>query len=185
MNNLQELFVDQLRDVYSAERQLTKALPKMAKAATSPNLRNAFQTHLEQTKEHVARVERVFEELGEKPGRKTCEAMEGLVEEGSELIEEGAAPEVLDAGLIAAAQRVEHYEIAAYGTLRSYARLLGHKNAAKVFDTTLKEEEKTDQLLTNLADGEINSKAVVPSDGEAGSAGAAKPRRTQRRKATV
>ena len=180
MQNLHELFIDQLKDVHNAEKQLTKALPKMAKAAHSPHLRNAFETHLEQTKEHVARIEAVFEELGEKPGRKTCAAMEGLVEEGSEMIEEDAPPAVLDAGLIAAAQRVEHYEIAAYGTLRSFAKSLGHASAMALLERTLKEEQETDQLLTDLAESEINAQALsVEGEGEDG---ASKPGR--HRKAT-
>ncbi|MFO0889352.1 MAG: ferritin-like domain-containing protein [Isosphaeraceae bacterium] len=160
MQSLNELFIDQLRDVHNAEKQLTKALPKMAKAASSPNLRAAFQEHLEQTKEHISRLEKVFEELGIKVGRKTCAAMEGLVAEGKEIIEEEPAPEVLDAGLIAAAQRVEHYEIAAYGTLRSFAQTLGHAGAARVFEQTLKEERDTDEKLTSLAESEINPRAV-------------------------
>src|SRR5438270_848683 len=127
MKNLHELFIDQLRDVHSAERQLVKALPRMAKAATTPAIRKAFQDHLAVTREQVERLEAVFEQVGARPSRKRCAAMEGLVQEGEELIEQSPPPEVLDAGLIAAAQRVEHYEIAAYGTLRSYAMTLGHK----------------------------------------------------------
>lgn len=160
MQSLNELFIDQLKDVHSAEKQLTKALPKMAKAASSPNLRAAFQLHLDQTKEHVSRLQAVFEELGVKPGRKVCAAMEGLVKEGSELIEESPASEILDAGLIAAAQRVEHYEIAAYGTLRSFAQTLGHKKAARLFEMTLQEEKETDEKLTTLAEGEVNPRAL-------------------------
>jgi len=169
VQSLSELFIDQLKDVYSAERQLTKALPKMAKAASSPNLRTAFQAHLEQTKEHVSRLESVFERLGVKAGRKVCAAMEGLVQEGSEIIEEAPAPEILDAGLIAAAQRVEHYEIAAYGTLRSFAQTLGHREAARVFEKTLQEEKETDEKLTTLAEGEINPRAL--QEGQAASKG--------------
>lgn len=160
MQSLNELFIDQLKDVHSAEKQLTKALPKMAKAASSPNLRDAFKMHLDQTKEHVSRLLAVFEELGVKPGRKVCAAMEGLVKEGSELIEEEPAAEILDAGLIAAAQRVEHYEIAAYGTLRSFARALGHQKAAKLFELTLNEEKEADEKLTTLAEGEVNPRAL-------------------------
>ena len=166
MKNLQELFVDQLKDVHNAEKQLVKALPRMAKAATTAALRKAFEDHLAVTREQVARLDAVFEEVGARPGRKKCAAMEGLVQEGEELIAEEPAPEVLDAGLIAAAQRVEHYEIAAYGTLRSYAKVLGHKNAAKLLEKTLKEEEATDQLLSNLAEGGINEKAVSPPEEE-------------------
>jgi ferritin-like metal-binding protein YciE len=164
MKNLQELFVDQLQDVHNAEKQLVKALPRMAKAATTTALRKAFEDHLAVTKEQVARLDSVFEEVGARPGRKKCAAMEGLVQEGQELIAEEPAPEVLDAGLIAAAQRVEHYEIAAYGTLRSYAKVLGHKNAAKLLEKTLKEEEETDKRLTELAEGGVNEKAVSPPE---------------------
>lgn len=166
MKNLQELFVEQLKDVHNAERQLVKALLKMAKAATSSSLRGAFEDHLAMTKEQVARLDAVFEEVGARPGRKKCAAMEGLVQEGQELIDEKPAPAVLDAGLIAAAQRVEHYEIAAYGTLRSYAKLLGHKNAVKLLEKTLKEEVDADQRLSDLAEGGVNQKAVSPADGE-------------------
>jgi ferritin-like metal-binding protein YciE len=166
MKNLQELFVDQLKDVHNAEKQLIKALPRMAKAATTAALRKAFEDHLAVTREQVARLDAVFEEVGARPGRKKCAAMEGLVQEGEELIAEQPAREVLDAGLIAAAQRVEHYEIAAYGTLRSYAKVLGHKNAVKLLEKTLKEEEATDQLLSNLAEGGINEKAVSPPEEE-------------------
>src|SRR4051794_31843171 len=166
MKNLQELFVDQLKDVHNAEKQLVRALPRMAKAATTAALRKAFEDHLAVTREQVARLDAVFEEVGARPGRKKCAAMEGLVQEGEELIAEAPAPAVLDAGLIAAAQRVEHYEIAAYGTLRSYAKVLGHKNAVKLLEKTLKEEEATDQLLSNLAEGGINEKAVSPPEDE-------------------
>lgn len=166
MDNLQELFVEQLKDVYSAEKQLTKALPKLAKASHSEELKEAFTNHLEETKEHVVRLETIFKELGEKPGGKTCAAMEGLVKEGQELLEEDAVPEVLDAGLIAAAQRVEHYEIAAYGTLRSFARTLGCKNIVKILEKTLSEEEKADKLLSTIAESEVNQLAVSPEGAE-------------------
>lgn len=168
MKNLQELFVEQLKDVYSAEKQLTKALPKMAKAAHSPDLRSAFEEHLAVTEEHVARLETIFEELEEKPGRKKCAAMEGLIKEGAELIEEKPAPEVLDAGLIAAAQRVEHYEIAAYGTLKAFAQTLGHAKAQELVESTLQEEEEADSLLSRLAESGINEQAMNPETAEAG-----------------
>ena len=164
MKNLQELFVDQLKDVYSAEKQLLKSLPRMAKAATAAKLRKAFEDHLASTREQVERLDAVFEQVGGRPGRKTCAAMEGLVREGQELIEQSPPAEVLDAGLIAAAQRVEHYEIAAYGTLRSYAQTLGHKGAVKLLEKTLKEEEATDKLLSELAEGGVNRDAVEPAD---------------------
>ena len=154
---LKELYIDELRDIYNAENQLVKALPKMAKAATSDELRAGFEEHLEQTKGHVARLEKIFENLGEKPTGKKCKGMEGLVEEGQEMIEEQEG-ETLDAGLISAAQRVEHYEIAAYGCVRTYANLLGETDAAKLLEHTLEEEKETDRKLTKLAE-KINVEA--------------------------
>jgi ferritin-like metal-binding protein YciE len=159
LENLNDLLIDQLKDIYNAESQLTKALPKMAKAATNPELRQAFQKHLAQTEEHVRRLEQVFESLDEKPKGKTCHAMKGLVEEGAEAIKADAEANVKDAALIAAAQRVEHYEIAAYGTVRAYARQLGHKSAAQLLDRTLQEEGDTDKLLTKIAESHINKMA--------------------------
>lgn len=164
MKDLQELFVDQLRDVHSAERQLIRALPRMAKAATAAALSKAFEDHLAVTREQVERLDAVFEEVGARPGRKKCAAMEKLVQEGQELIGQPPPPEVLDAGLIAAAQRVEHEEIAAYGTLRSFARTLGHKGAVKLLDKSLKEEEASDKLLSELAEGGVNRNAAEPTD---------------------
>lgn len=158
MEDLKDLFVDELKDIYSAENQITKALPKMAKTAKSPDLKKGFELHLEQTKGQIARLERIFEELGESPKGKKCHGMEGLLEEGKELMGEDAEPEVMDAGLISAAQRVEHYEIAAYGTVKTYAELLGMSKAAKLLDETLTEEKDTDQKLTGLA-GKINVQA--------------------------
>lgn len=158
-NALKELYIDELRDIYNAENQLTKALPKMAKAATSDDLRAGFEGHLEQTKGHVERLERIFKELGEKPTGKKCKGMEGLVKEGEEMIkEEELEGEALDAGLISAAQRVEHYEIAAYGCVRTYAKLLGQDDAAELLEQTLGEEKETDQKLTMLAEN-INVEA--------------------------
>lgn len=155
---LKELYVDELRDLYNAENQLTKALPKMAKAATSDELRAGFEEHLEQTKGHVERLQEIFKELGEKPTGKKCKGMEGLVEEGEEMIEEQEG-DALDAGLISAAQRVEHYEIAAYGSVRTYANLLGEEDAAELLEQTLTEEKQTDQKLTKLAE-KINVRAA-------------------------
>src|SRR5579871_2787626 len=144
-NALRELYIDELRDIYSAENQLTKALPKLAKASTSDELRAGFEEHLEQTREHIRRLDEIFAELGEKPTGKKCKGMEGLIEEGKEMIEEDELQEeVLDAGLISAAQRVEHYEIAAYGCVRTYATLLGDENAVTLLEQTLKEEKDTD-----------------------------------------
>jgi ferritin-like metal-binding protein YciE len=160
MESLQDLFVDQLRDLYNAENQLVKALPKMAKAATTPQLAQAFEDHLEETKGHVARIEQIFERLGGSPKGKKCKAMEGLVEEGKEMIEADATPEVLDAGLIAAAQRVEHYEMAGYGCVRTYAKLLGDEQSAKLLQKTLEEEEAADEKLNNLAEKVINVQAT-------------------------
>ena len=160
MDTLQEMFIDELKDVLSAEKQLTKALPKMAKAATDPKLKTAFEDHLEQTKGHIERLEQVFEIVEKKPIAKTCKAMQGLVEEGSEIIEEDMSEEVKDAALIAAAQKVEHYEIATYGTLATWAKLLGMKNAEKLLRMTLKEEGDTDHKLTQLAESGINVAAA-------------------------
>jgi ferritin-like metal-binding protein YciE len=160
LDSLQKLYVEELKDLYSAENQILKALPKMAKAATSPELQSAFKQHLEETKGQVQRLEQIFEALGKSPKGKTCKAMEGLVEEGAELMGEDADPEVLDAGLIAAAQRVEHYEIAGYGTVRTYAQLLGHQEAADLLQQTLDEEGLTDKKLTQLAETLINAQAV-------------------------
>jgi len=157
-NALKDLYIDELRDLYNAENQLTKALPKMAEAATSEELQAGFEEHLEQTRGHVERLEKIFEELGEKPTGKKCKGMEGLIEEGKEMIEEEDEVETLDAGLISAAQRVEHYEIAAYGCVRTYANLLGEDDAVKLLEQTLKEEKETDQKLTMLAE-KINVEA--------------------------
>lgn len=163
---LKELYIDELRDIYNAENQLTKALPKMAKAATSEELRAGFEEHLEQTKGHVERLDRIFKEFGEKPTGKKCKGMEGLIEEGSEMIKEDELEdEALDAGLISAAQRVEHYEIAAYGCVRTYADLLGEADAVELLDRTLEEEKETDQKLTKLAE-KINVEAEEEESGE-------------------
>jgi ferritin-like metal-binding protein YciE len=164
MESLQDLFVDQLRDLYNAENQLVKALPKMAKASTSDALQEAFTDHLEQTKGHVERLERIFEQLGQKPGGKTCKAMKGLVEEGAEMMDEDAEPQIMDAGLIAAAQRVEHYEMAGYGCVRTFAKMLGQSEAAKLLQQTLDEEGAADKKLTDLATNIINPKAKLTSD---------------------
>src|SRR5580658_8665039 len=159
-NALKELYIDELRDIYNAENQLTKALPKMAKAATSEDLRAGFEGHLEQTKGHVKRLEQIFTKMGEKPTGKKCKGMEGLIEEGKEMIEEEELEEeALDAGLISAAQRVEHYEIAAYGCVRTYATILGEENAASLLEQTLTEEKETDEKLTELAEN-INVEAA-------------------------
>ncbi|OLD19987.1 MAG: hypothetical protein AUI85_01605 [Acidobacteriales bacterium 13_1_40CM_3_55_5] len=148
---LKELYVDELKDLYNAENQLVKALPKTAKAASSEELRAGFEEHLEQTKSHVQRLEQIFEMLDESPKGKKCKGMEGLIEEGSEIMEEDFEGALLDAALIGAAQRVEHYEIAAYGTVRAFAEELGESEHASLLAETLEEEKETDEKLTELA----------------------------------
>ncbi len=152
LESLHELFVEELQDLYSAENMILKALPKMAEEASSPQLKSAFEEHLEQTRGHVARLEEIFEELEDvEADEKTCKAMKGIIAENEEFLKEDAEPEVLDAGMIAGAQRVEHYEIAGYGTVRTYAELLGHKDWAQLLQQTLDEEKATDQKLNSLA----------------------------------
>lgn len=158
----QDLYVDQLKDLFNAENQLLKALPKMARAATASQLAKAFTEHLAETKGQIERLETIFTELDISPQGKTCRAMAGLLEEGAEAISEDAEPCVRDAALIAAAQRVEHYEMAGYGCVRTFARLLGHKDAADLLQTTLDEEGSADKKLTKLAESIINSEAVSP-----------------------
>jgi ferritin-like metal-binding protein YciE len=160
LEDLKELFVDELRDVLSAEKQLLKALPKMAKAATSTELRKGFEKHLKETEGQVGRLEQVFESVGETARAKTCKAMKGLLEEGSEIIAEDMESDVKDAALIAAAQKVEHYEIATYGTLVTWAKQLDLKKAAKLLGQTLDEEKNTDLKLTELAESSVNVAAV-------------------------
>jgi ferritin-like metal-binding protein YciE len=157
---LQEKLVDEIRDLYHAEKQLVKALPKMAKNATHEDLREAFETHLEETREQVTRLEEVFQALGEKPRAKPCHGMMGIIEEGSEMMQEEEAGAVLDAALIAAAQRVEHYEIGAYGTCAAWARLLGLDEVVTLLDQTLEEEKAADKKLTVLAEQEVNLNAA-------------------------
>jgi len=159
VRTFEDLLVDEIKDLYDAEHQLTKALPKMAKAATSPQLKSAFESHLKETEGHVKRLEQVFEGLGMKPTRKTCAAMKGLVEEGSEVLEEDMDPEVKDAALIGAAQRVEHYEMAGYGTVRTFAHLLGHHDLEAILQSTLDEEGAADHKLTDIA-SKLNVKAI-------------------------
>jgi len=163
ITTLRDVYVEQLKDLYSAENQLIKALPKMAKAADSPELAQGFSDHLEQTKGHAARLEEIFNGLDEKPTGKTCKAMKGLVEEGAEAIGENASPAAKDALLIAAAQRVEHYEIAGYGTVKNFAKLLGEDDAVKLLDQTLQEEVEADEKLTEAAES-INVEAEKGSD---------------------
>jgi ferritin-like metal-binding protein YciE len=164
LDNLRKLYIEELRDLYSAENQLLKALPKMAKGASSDELKQAFESHLQETEGHVERLETIFEDLDESPKGKTCHAMKGLVEEGSEILEEEGDESVLDAGIIAAAQKVEHYEIASYGTVRTFAELLGEKDAAKLLQETLDEEGAADEKLTELAEGIVNPEALSESE---------------------
>jgi ferritin-like metal-binding protein YciE len=156
MESLAELYVEELKDLWSAENQILKALPKMTKAATARALKQGFRKHEQQTREHVRRLERIFKSLGESPRGKKCVGMEGLLKEGSELIRERPEADVLDAGLISAAQHVEHYEMAGYGTVRTYARQLGYESQAELLQRTLDEEGETDHLLTDLAEARIN-----------------------------
>lgn len=151
MESLKDLMIDELKDLYSAENQILKALPKMIKKATSPDLKQGFEKHLKETQGHVERLEKIFRELDESPKGKKCKGMEGVIADGKELMEEDAEPEVMDAGLIGAAQHVEHYEMAGYGCVRTYAELLGLNNIAKVLQKTLDEEKATDEKLTELA----------------------------------
>jgi ferritin-like metal-binding protein YciE len=164
LDTLQKLYTDELRDLYNAETQLLKALPKMAKAASSDDLKDAFEKHLEQTKGHVERLEQAFEALGEKPKGKTCRAMKGLIEEGSEILKEDGEESIIDAGIIVAAQKVEHYEIASYGSVRTFAHLLGQNKAAELLQATLDEESETNELLNRLAESIINPEAVLESE---------------------
>src|ERR1700716_3510516 len=161
LDTLKDLYIEELKDLYSAEKQIVKALPKMIKATKHPELKAAFKTHLQQTGEHAKRLELICKELGVSPRGKKCVGMEGLIEEGSELIKEEPDDDVLDAGLITAAQHVEHYEMAGYGTCRTWARLLGYDAQAQLLQTTLDEEEQTDLDLTALAESSINVEATV------------------------
>jgi len=170
LNTLKQLYIEELRDLHSAENQLLGALPKLAKGASSEELKLAFENHLDQTKVHVERLEEIFERLDETPKGKTCQAMKGLVEEGSEILGEDGEESVLDAGIIAAAQKVEHYEIASYGTVRTFAQLLGEDEAAELLQETLDEEGEADKLLTQLAQEIVNPEALL-EDAEAEATG--------------
>lgn len=160
---MEELFLDEIRDLYDAEKQLTRALPEMADAASSEELRDAFEEHFKQTENHVERLERIFDSLGEKATGKKCSAMIGLIKEGNELVSETEETAVRDAGMIAAAQRVEHYEIAGYGSARIHAQILGNHRAADLLDETLQEEKDTNDRLTELARNVINGRAIDAS----------------------
>ncbi|UZF95599.1 YciE/YciF ferroxidase family protein [Bosea sp. NBC_00550] len=158
--NLADLFLDTLKDIYYAEKQILKALPKMAKAAQSPELKKAFEAHRDETEGHVERLAEVFELIGKAPRGKTCDAILGIIEEGRAIIEEFEGSPALDAGLVAAAQAVEHYEMARYGTLKAWAKELGHKDAVSLLDQTLSEETKTDKLLSQLGISSTNKMAA-------------------------
>jgi ferritin-like metal-binding protein YciE len=160
MTSLQDLFTHHMKDIYYAEKKLLKALPKMAKKASEPRLRSAFEEHVQQTEEHVRRLEQVFEQMGEKAKSEKCEAIDGIVKEGDDLMSEAKGGEALDAGLIAAAQAAEHYEIARYGTLAAWARMLDMPEAEKILYKTLEEERQTDEKLTSLAMEQVNRKAA-------------------------
>jgi len=160
LNTFDDLFLVQIQDLYDAEQRLTKALPKMAEAAVSPRLKSAFQQHLRETEQHVARLEKVFGTLGLTPERETCEAMKGLIAEGDEAVSAQGDPSVKDAALIAAAQRVEHYEMAGYGTVRTLAEQLGRQEVARILQQTLDEEGACDKLLTEIAESSVNVHAV-------------------------
>ncbi len=165
LDSLNALFLNELKDVYNAEKQILTALPKMAKAAKSPELSAAFTKHLQETKGHVSRLEQIFGLLDQPNRGKKCKGMEGLLEEGKEILEEKGEGSVIDAALISAAQRVEHYEMAAYGCLRTYAQLLGLEKAVALLEETLSEEEAADEKLTRLADGGINAAALAAGQG--------------------
>jgi ferritin-like metal-binding protein YciE len=164
-NALMELYIDELKDLYDAENRLVKAIPKMAKAASSDKLRSGFEEHLEQTRSQVDRLKEIFDKLGEKPSGKKCAGMIGILKEGEEIMDEDFDGAVMDAALISAAQRVEHYEIAAYGCVRTWAELLGENEASALLEKTLEEEKETDEKLTQLAE-EINAQAKESGGGK-------------------
>ena len=166
LDTLKKLYVEELRDIYNAEQQLVKALPKMAKAAASDELRDAIETHLDETKGHVERLEQIFDELDETSKGKTCYAMKGLIEEGSEILDTKGEDSVIDAGIIAAAQKVEHYEMATYGTLRTWADLLNQDEAAGLLQETLDEEGEADKKLNELAEEIVNPEALLETEGQ-------------------
>ncbi len=160
LKNLDALYIEQLKDLYSVETQLISALPKMVKAASSPDLQKAFEAHLEQTKEHKQRLEQIFQGLDYKPTGKKCKGIEGIIEEAEELLKQDVDADTLDAGLIGAAQHAEHYEMAGYGTVRTWARALGYNDAADLLQRTLDEEGDADKKLTKLAESHINAEAM-------------------------
>jgi ferritin-like metal-binding protein YciE len=181
-NSLRELYVAELRDLYNAETQLVKALPKMAKASSNAELRQGFEEHLRQTSEHVSRLEQIFEMMGEKPTGKKCLGMEGLVKEGAETMKEDYEDALMDAAIIGAAQRVEHYEIAGYGTVRAFAELLGENEHVSLLEQTLEEEKQTDEKLTQLAQ-QVNTEAGQQGDEESAGRQASRPSKSSSRRA--
>ena len=166
MESLEELLQEELKDIYDAEKQLTKALPKLAKKATTPDLQDAFEEHLRQTEQHMERLEQVFDQLGMPVKGKTCKGMKNLIAEGNDMIADADDDATRDAIMIAAAQKVEHYEIAAYGTLRTWANVLGHREIASMLEDTLEEEKETDQKLTGIAEGFVNQAATEGEEEE-------------------
>jgi len=184
MESLQELYVEELKDLYSAEKQIVKALPKMVKNATNPELKQAFSDHLDETEGHVQRLEKIFQMLGERAGGKKCKGMQGLIEEAKELLEKDATEEVLDAGLISKAQHVEHYEMAGYGTVRTYAQQLGLDDQANLLQQTLDEEGNANELLTHIAESSVNAEAEEGSREEEETTGRRGDRQVQRNVAT-
>jgi len=171
LDSLRTLWIEEMRDLYNAETQLVKALPKMAKKATNSELKEAFENHLEETQNHVERLEEIFRRLGKKPSGKVCKAMKGLIEEGSELMQEDGIDSVIDAGIIAAAQRVEHYEIAGYGVVRTFAAILGEDEAEDLLQETLDEEGAADEKLTEIAEGIVNEEADEAEEPELATSG--------------
>ena len=167
LDSLEALMQDELKDIYDAEKQLTKALPKLAKKASNEELRNGFEEHLQQTEQHMERLEQVFEQMGMPARGKTCKGMKNLIAEGEEMLREAEDDATRDALMIAAAQKVEHYEIAAYGTLRTWANLLGKDDVASILEETLEEEKETDQKLTEIAESFVNQAAANEEDEEA------------------
>ncbi len=163
LNSMQDLVVYKLQSIYDAEQQALQAYPQIAGAVSSPELKQALQTHMEETQSQVQRLEQVFQQLGQQPGGQTCVSMQGLIQEGQQLIQQGGTPEVLDAAIIGATQAMEHHEIAAYGTARTLAQQLGMQQAAQLLEQTLEEEKKTDALLTQLAEGRVNQQAEQAS----------------------
>jgi ferritin-like metal-binding protein YciE len=160
IESMQDLFLEQIQDLYDAEQRLTKALPEMADATSSPELRNAFEKHLGETEQHVMRLEQIFREMGRDPKATTCDAMKGLIKEGDSMVSDTDPSSIRDAGLIAAANRVEHYEIAAYGSARTFARHLGMQRAVSLLEQTLQEEKAADRKLTEIAESMVNSEAT-------------------------